>query len=135
MASIVAYASVFAAVALGASNPTYVAYRRVPTPPASWTLVCLKTDGAGAWGGPDCRRGQCVCPTHSTPYVADYCKPGERGAPNQTDANKARAAAAASGTLRTATFEGRRFCVHYVSDPFRPSDPIDNGVSFPPESQ
>jgi hypothetical protein len=113
---IVAYASAFAFLAIvRVSDPSYA-------PPSGQIHICLRPNGAVA-GHVMCGRESCRC-VNGDAYVADYCRRGERLAPNTADANRARAAAAASGTLTTTTFHGRRFCVRYIP-------PFDEGIDNP----
>jgi hypothetical protein len=121
-APIVACASVVAA--LLHPNVTHVAFA-VRSDRAA--LVCMKPDGALTQDPFD---GWRKCPGRSTPYVVELCRAGELPPPNTNDTNRARAAAAAKGAIRTATYQGRRFCVRYIDKPFSPDDPI-GGTDLP----
>ena len=142
MSPIYACAGVVSAALAAGVSLTFAAPQPIPSPD-SGAIICLNPDGERAFGGfhctalPGASHTSCRCPGRSTHDTVDYCKPDEKPAPDQVDANRARAAAAANGTLRTATFQGRRFCAR---DPYRKQDsyssswgsPMDNGVGGVP---
>jgi hypothetical protein len=130
MAPIVAYASVVSVLLVplhaSASSVTRVAYEELGNGEAR---VCLRPDG-GVTQTPFIGWGD-RCPGRSTPVVVDICRPHESPAPNFGDANRARAAAYANGSIRNATYRGRRFCVRHIDHPFSPSDPMESDSPLP----
>ncbi|HWE45097.1 MAG TPA: hypothetical protein VG407_03635 [Caulobacteraceae bacterium] len=89
--------------------------------------ACLRPDGS-VYHPSECLFHPCRCPSGMTPFAVDDCAPREAAAPNAPAANRARALAFANGTLRSARYEGRRFCLQI----FR-NDPMDNGANLTPE--
>ena len=96
--------------------------------------ICIRGDGstykphcAQRSGGPK----MCDCGRDMRALEA-YCHPGEWPAPSTAQANRARYAAAANGSLEHAQYQGRRFCIHYKPENKLPYD-MDNGVSSIPQ--
>ena len=133
MASIVTCAgiAVLAVVVAGSSRTSAVgqAHRTVRLR----GTVCIRHDGSIY--SPHCihpmqKPETCDC-AGDFHVTEPACRRGEQPAPSTADANHARYAAAAAGSLNYARYKGRRFCaiVPYNVEPGLPA--IENGVGMP----
>jgi hypothetical protein len=117
-------AVIVALVGLSAAAPADRARR----PNRMQTIVCIRHDGSTY--GPHCigpTKTQ-VCDCGGDLHVIEpYCDPDESPAPSTVDANRARFAAAAKGSLEQAKYQGRRFCARLPGTVIsEPNGPIGN---------